>query len=190
MRRPRRSASRRPTFRRELRPDGGGDGQQRPERHLRRGQRDGDQHGGADDAASHQDGLCDRDGEHDLVQRTRRAARSRSWEPGGAVLQQPDHARQPERGAVGVGRRTCSVARSTGSTRRNRTMCGRRPGRTSGVRSDNDPNQSVSVHNVYTNVMHLSAQLTAAGIPWRSYQEDVQYSTSEEKSGLRRGQAV
>jgi hypothetical protein len=51
-----------------------------------------------------------------------------------------------------------------------------------GVRSDNDPNQSTSVHNVYTNVMHLSAQLTAAGIPWKTYQEDVEYSTSEEKS--------
>jgi hypothetical protein len=51
-----------------------------------------------------------------------------------------------------------------------------------GVRSDNDPNQSTSVHNVYTNVMHLSAQLTAAGIPWRSYQEDLEFTTSEEKS--------
>jgi len=59
-----------------------------------------------------------------------------------------------------------------------------------GVRSDNDPNQSVSVHNVYTNVMHLSAQLTAAGIPWRSYQEDVQYSTSEEKSASGAGKPV
>jgi len=51
-----------------------------------------------------------------------------------------------------------------------------------GVRSDNDPNQSASVHNVYTNVQHLSAQLTSAGIPWRSYQEDLEYTTSEEKS--------
>ena len=28
----------------------------------------------------------------------------------------------------------------------------------------------------FTNVMHLSGQLTAAGIPWRSYQEDLEYS--------------
>jgi hypothetical protein len=51
-----------------------------------------------------------------------------------------------------------------------------------GVRSDNDPNASGSVHNVYTNVMHLSAQLTAAGVAWRSYQEDLEFTTSEETS--------
>ena len=49
-----------------------------------------------------------------------------------------------------------------------------------GVRTDNDP--SVSSHNLYSNVMHLSGQLTAAGIPWRNYQEDVEYSTSPLKS--------
>ena len=49
-----------------------------------------------------------------------------------------------------------------------------------GVRTDNDP--SASAHNVFTNVMHLSGQLTAAGIPWRNYEEDVQYSSSEEAS--------
>jgi len=51
-----------------------------------------------------------------------------------------------------------------------------------GIRTDNDPNSPASSHNVYTNVMHLSGQLQAAGIPWRTYQEDVQYSTSEEAS--------
>jgi hypothetical protein len=49
-----------------------------------------------------------------------------------------------------------------------------------GIRTDSDP--SSSAHNVFTNVMHLSGQLNAAGIPWRSYQEDVQFSTSEEVS--------
>ena len=51
-----------------------------------------------------------------------------------------------------------------------------------GIRTDNDPNSPASSHNVFTNVPHLSGQLTAAGIPWRTYQEDVQYSSSEEVS--------
>jgi hypothetical protein len=51
-----------------------------------------------------------------------------------------------------------------------------------GIRTDRDPNTPISAHNVFTNVMHLSAQLTAAGIPWRSYQEDLEYSPSEEVS--------
>ena len=59
-----------------------------------------------------------------------------------------------------------------------------------GIRTDNDPNASASVHNVFTNVQHLSAQLTAAGIPWRSYQEDVEYSTSEEASASGSGKPV
>jgi len=45
-----------------------------------------------------------------------------------------------------------------------------------GVHTDSDPDPAAG--NVFTNVMHLSGQLTAAGIPWRSYQEDVQYSPS------------
>ena len=49
-----------------------------------------------------------------------------------------------------------------------------------GVRTDSDP--STSVGNLFSNVSHLSGQLTAAGIPWRTYQEDVQYSSSEEVS--------
>ena len=51
-----------------------------------------------------------------------------------------------------------------------------------GIRTDNDPNSPMTSHNVFTNVMHLSGQLTAAGIPWRSYQEDLEYTTSEEVS--------
>jgi hypothetical protein len=51
-----------------------------------------------------------------------------------------------------------------------------------GIRTDNDPNSPATSHNVFTNVMHLSGQLTAAGIPWRSYQEDLEYTTSEEVS--------
>ena len=45
-----------------------------------------------------------------------------------------------------------------------------------GVHIDNDP--SVASGNLFSNVMHLSGQLTAAGISWRSYQEDLQYSSS------------
>jgi len=55
-----------------------------------------------------------------------------------------------------------------------------------GVRTDNDPGNG----NTYTNVQHLSAQLTAAGIPWRTYQEDVQYSSSEEVSASGSGVPV
>ena len=57
-----------------------------------------------------------------------------------------------------------------------------------GIRTDSDP--STSAHNVFTNVMHLSGQLTTAGIPWRTYQEDVQYSTSEEASTSGSGKPV
>jgi hypothetical protein len=49
-----------------------------------------------------------------------------------------------------------------------------------GVHIDNDP--SVASGNLFSNVMHLSGQLTAAAIPWRSYQEDVQYSSSATRS--------
>jgi phosphatidylinositol-3-phosphatase len=42
-----------------------------------------------------------------------------------------------------------------------------------GVRTDHDPSDSVG--NLFHHVMHLSGQLTAAGIPWRSYQEDLEY---------------
>jgi hypothetical protein len=45
-----------------------------------------------------------------------------------------------------------------------------------GVHTDNDP--SAASHNVFSNVFHLSGQLTTAGVQWRSYQEDVQYSSS------------
>ena len=45
-----------------------------------------------------------------------------------------------------------------------------------GVRTDRDPSRATG--NLFDHVMHLSGQLTAAGIPWRVYQEDVQYSSS------------
>lgn len=45
-----------------------------------------------------------------------------------------------------------------------------------GVHTDDDPR--AAAHNIFTNVQHLSGQLTAAGIPWRSYQEDLEYSSS------------
>jgi len=45
-----------------------------------------------------------------------------------------------------------------------------------GVHTDSDPDPTAG--NVFTNVMHLSGQLTAAGISWRSYQEDLEYSSS------------
>jgi len=44
-----------------------------------------------------------------------------------------------------------------------------------GIHTDDDP--SPEAHNVFT-APHLSAQLTAAGIAWRCYQEDLEYSKS------------
>jgi hypothetical protein len=44
-----------------------------------------------------------------------------------------------------------------------------------GIRTDNDP--SAASGNLFT-AMHLSGQLTAAGYVWKSYQEDLQYTTS------------
>ncbi len=44
-----------------------------------------------------------------------------------------------------------------------------------GVRIDSDP--SAGSGNLFT-VPHLTAQLNAAGIPWKNYQEDLQYSPS------------
>jgi hypothetical protein len=55
-----------------------------------------------------------------------------------------------------------------------------------GVRTDNDPGNG----NTYTNVQHLSSELTAAGVPWRDYQEDLQYSSSEEASASGSGAPV
>jgi phosphatidylinositol-3-phosphatase len=48
-------------------------------------------------------------------------------------------------------------------------------GTTFGVYTDNDP--STSSGNLFT-CQHLCGQLNAAGIAWKSYQEDVQYSSS------------
>ena len=45
-----------------------------------------------------------------------------------------------------------------------------------GINTDSDPDPAAG--NVFTSVMHLAGQLTAAGIPWRSYQEDLQFSSS------------
>jgi len=56
-----------------------------------------------------------------------------------------------------------------------------------GIRTDNDP---TSGNNQWSNVQHLSGQLTAAGIPWRNYQEDVEYSSSEEASASGSGVPV
>lgn len=44
-----------------------------------------------------------------------------------------------------------------------------------GVHTSSDP--SVSAGNIFT-VPHLTAELNSAGIPWRNFQEDVQYSSS------------
>jgi hypothetical protein len=45
-----------------------------------------------------------------------------------------------------------------------------------GTRTDKDPSKKAA--NLFHNVRHLSGQLTSAGIPWRVYEEDVQYSPS------------
>jgi phosphatidylinositol-3-phosphatase len=45
-----------------------------------------------------------------------------------------------------------------------------------GVHTDNDPKTSSG--NLFTTPNHLSRQLTDAGIPWKSYQEDLEYASS------------
>jgi hypothetical protein len=45
-----------------------------------------------------------------------------------------------------------------------------------GTHTDSDP--STGAGNLFSGVTHLSGQLTAAGVVWKSYQEDVQYSSS------------
>lgn len=45
-----------------------------------------------------------------------------------------------------------------------------------GTHTDKDP--SFTVGNLFSNVQHLSGQLTAAGIPWRTYQEDLEFCKS------------
>lgn len=54
-----------------------------------------------------------------------------------------------------------------------------------GVHTDRDPSKKLG--NEFTGVDHLTAQLNAAGIPWKNYQEDVQYSSSPTKTAIGRG---
>lgn len=49
-----------------------------------------------------------------------------------------------------------------------------------GAHTDNDP--GFASGNLFTNVQHLSAQLTAAGIPWKNYQEDLEHSIGPARS--------
>ncbi|HWD91398.1 MAG TPA: Ig-like domain-containing protein [Verrucomicrobiae bacterium] len=56
------------------------------------------------------------------------------------------------------------------------------------IRTDSDP--STSAQNVFSGVQHLSGQLTAAGIPWRSYDEDLEYSPSPAVTAVGSGVAV
>jgi phosphatidylinositol-3-phosphatase len=56
-----------------------------------------------------------------------------------------------------------------------------------GVHTSSDP--SVSAGNIFA-VPHLTAELNAAGIPWRNFQEDVQYSSSPIISASGSGVAV
>ena len=49
-----------------------------------------------------------------------------------------------------------------------------------GLHTDNDPSEASG--NLFSNVLHLSGQLTAAGISWRSYQQDLEYSSSATKT--------
>jgi hypothetical protein len=56
-----------------------------------------------------------------------------------------------------------------------------------GVHTDNDP--SSGSDNIF-NVPHLTRELNAAGIPWRNFQEDVQYSSSPIVSASGSGVAV
>ncbi len=50
------------------------------------------------------------------------------------------------------------------------------PGTSTTVLADNDP--SAPAGNIFTNVPHLTGLMNAAGVSWKNYQEDVQYSTS------------
>ena len=52
-------------------------------------------------------------------------------------------------------------------------------GTTFGIYTDRDPSTVSS--NLFT-CQHLTGQMTAAGIAWKSYQEDVEYSASAAKS--------
>ena len=54
-----------------------------------------------------------------------------------------------------------------------------------GVHIDRDPSKARG--NAFSGVNHLTAQLNAAGIPWKNYQEDVQYSQSPTKTAIGRG---
>jgi hypothetical protein len=56
-----------------------------------------------------------------------------------------------------------------------------------GIHTDADPNPAVS--NVFS-ALHLTAQLDAAGIPWKNYQEDVQLSVSPTNSASGTGGPV
>ncbi len=56
-----------------------------------------------------------------------------------------------------------------------------------GVQTDNDP--SAGSGNIFT-APHLAAQLNTAGIAWRNYQEDVQYSSGPTHSASGSGVAV
>jgi hypothetical protein len=56
-----------------------------------------------------------------------------------------------------------------------------------GVHTSSDP--SASADNIFT-VPHLTAELNAAAIPWRNFQEDVQYSSSAIISASGSGAAV
>jgi len=52
-------------------------------------------------------------------------------------------------------------------------------GTTFGVYTDDDPGESA--HNLFT-CQHLTGQMTDAGVPWRTYQEDLEYSASSTHS--------
>jgi hypothetical protein len=59
-----------------------------------------------------------------------------------------------------------------------------------GVRTDADPSSGSGNNFGVGGSNHLSGQLTAAGIPWHTYQEDVQYSSSELVSANGSGKPV
>ena len=50
-----------------------------------------------------------------------------------------------------------------------------------GFHSDADPKPS-NGNTFYEHAIHFTAQLNAAGIPWKNYQEDVELSTSPTNS--------
>ena len=93
---------------------------------------------------------------------------------GGALHQQPDHARQSKR-AIHVIRVEHGLISAPGVHPSEPNYIWENAGSNFGVLADNDP--SAGNHNIITSPS-MTGLMTAKGVTWNSYQEDVQYSSS------------